>query len=69
MTPLHGCLQFRGDYFLYAPLVGNSCGGLHYFHVKEKTGEKTVQGKCGKFYLYRSVTTLDYDLEGNAGSV
>ena len=55
MTPLHGCLQFGGDYFLYGPLVGNSCGGLRYFHVKEKKkrGKKKVHGECGKFYLIR----------------
>ena len=51
MTPLHGCLQFRGDYFLYAPLVGNTCGGLRYFHVKEKTGEKRYRENAGNLIL------------------
>ena len=54
---------------MYGPLVGNSCGGLRYFHVKEKNGEKEGTGKMREILSYQSVTTLDYDFGGNGGSV
>ena len=52
MTPLHGCLQFRGDYFLYGPLVGNSCGGLTLFsRERKKRGKRGYRENAGNFIL------------------